>query len=67
MCVTVFDSLKVLAEGGPQVLRCLLVALGVVVFPQYGLPIFVIGQVNSLTIPPLFDPSHISFPLLPLM
>ena len=42
-----------LAEGVPQVLRCVLVALGVVLFPQYGLPVFVIGQVNF--------PQHSSF------
>lgn len=38
-------SIKVIAEGIPQVFRCLLVAVSIVFYPQYGILIFGIAQV----------------------
>lgn len=38
--------MKVIAEGVPQVLRCLIVAFGIVMYPQYGILVFSLGQVG---------------------
>ncbi|XP_019849738.1 PREDICTED: protein RFT1 homolog isoform X1 [Amphimedon queenslandica] len=38
-------SIKVIAEGIPQVFRCLIVAICIVFYPQYGILIFGIAQV----------------------
>lgn len=39
-----YVKLKVIAEGVPQLLRCVLVVMGVYVVPQWGVVIFSIGQ-----------------------
>ena len=40
------ESAKVVAEGISQVVRCIIIAVGVVLFPnQYGVVIFASGQV----------------------
>ena len=43
-------SRQVVAEGVPQLLRCVLVACGVVLVPQWGLLVFVAAQVHTHTV-----------------
>ena len=42
--------IQVIAEGIPQILRCLTIAIGVVYFPEHGVLVFGCGQVHTILI-----------------
>lgn len=53
MCLTLAHSPQVMAKGAGQVLKVLLVLLGIAAWPQLGLLIFCAGQVRCLPPHPL--------------
>lgn len=40
-------SVQVIAEGVPQMVKCLVVVGGVLYFPEFGLTIFLLAQVSA--------------------